>query len=185
MGLPIKVGDSYSNYEELRSLSIKNAYAYSSNIEISSTVSNAKAFNISLGMRSLATGVQHGRNATINVDCLDGTNSIYSTEYKPEGFKQNIYSPMFTTIYDYGIDDTTGQMYYLKAEDKNGNNLTGFFKIKYRGIGIRVVYTLVVDKMVMNIVVISQRDDNYCYELAAKLYDKYGDEIFEDIFGKF
>lgn len=69
--------------------------------------------------------------------------------------------------------------------NKNGNNLAGFFKIKYRGIGIRVVYTLVVDKMVMNIVVISQRDDNYCYELAAKLYDKYGDEIFEDIFGKF
>ena len=24
--------------------------------------------------------------------------------------------------------------------NKNGNNLTGFFKIKYRGIGIRVVY---------------------------------------------
>ena len=69
--------------------------------------------------------------------------------------------------------------------NKNGNNLTGFFKIKYRGIGIRVVYTLVVDKLVMNIVVISQRDDNYCYELAAKLYDKYGDEIFEDIFGEF
>lgn len=69
--------------------------------------------------------------------------------------------------------------------NKNGNKLTGFFKIKYRGIGIRVVYTLVVDKLVMNIVVISQRDDNYCYELAAKLYDKYGDEIFGDIFGKF
>lgn len=69
--------------------------------------------------------------------------------------------------------------------NKNGNNLTGFFKIKYRGIGIRVVYTLVIDKLVMNIVVISQRDDNYCYELATKLYDKYGDEIFEDIFGKF
>ena len=68
---------------------------------------------------------------------------------------------------------------------KNGNNLTGFFKIKYRGIGIRVVYTLVVDKMIMNIVVISQRDDNYCYELAAKLYDKYGEGLFEDIFGKF
>lgn len=69
--------------------------------------------------------------------------------------------------------------------NKSGNNLTGFFKIKYRGIGIRVVYTLVVDKMIMNIVVISQRDDNYCYELAAKLYDKYGDEIFEDVFGEF
>lgn len=68
---------------------------------------------------------------------------------------------------------------------KNGNNLTGFFKIKYRDIGIRVVYTLVIDQMVMNILVISQRDDNYCYELAAQLYDKYGDEIFKDIFGDF
>ena len=57
--------------------------------------------------------------------------------------------------------------------NKQGNNLTGFFKIKYRGIGIRVVYTLVVDKLTMNIIVISQRDDNFCYELAAKLYDKY------------
>lgn len=69
--------------------------------------------------------------------------------------------------------------------NKNGNNLTGFFKIKYRGIGIRVVYILVVDKMIMNIVVISQRDDNYCYELAEKVYDKYGGEIFADIFEEF
>lgn len=36
--------------------------------------------------------------------------------------------------------------------NKNGNNLTGFFKIKYKGIGIRVVYTLVRDKEIMNIV---------------------------------
>lgn len=69
--------------------------------------------------------------------------------------------------------------------NKNGNNLTGFFKIKYRGSGIRVVYTLVIDKLIMNIVVISQRDDNYCYELASKLYEKYGDEIFGNIFEKF
>ncbi|MBQ6787948.1 MAG: type II toxin-antitoxin system RelE/ParE family toxin [Lachnospiraceae bacterium] len=69
--------------------------------------------------------------------------------------------------------------------NKNGNNLTGFFKIKYKGIGIRVVYTLVIDKMIMNIVVISQRDDNYCYDMAAKLYDKYGDDIFKDIFRDF
>lgn len=27
--------------------------------------------------------------------------------------------------------------------NKGGNNLTGFFKIKYKGIGIRVVYSLV------------------------------------------
>lgn len=66
--------------------------------------------------------------------------------------------------------------------NKNGNNLTGFFKIKYRGIGIRVVYTLVIDKLLMNIIVISRRDDNYCYDLVARLYEKYGDDIFKDIF---
>jgi len=69
--------------------------------------------------------------------------------------------------------------------NRNGNNLTGFFKIKYRGIGIRVVYTLAVEKAVMNIIVISQRDDNFCYDLAAKLYEKYGDKIFDDIFSEF
>ena len=69
--------------------------------------------------------------------------------------------------------------------NKKGNDLTGFFKIKYRGIGIRVVYTLTVDKKTMNIIVISQRDDNYCYDLAAKLYDKYGEDVFKDVFGEF
>lgn len=69
--------------------------------------------------------------------------------------------------------------------NKNGNDLTGFFKIKYKEIGIRVVYTLAIDKMIMNIIVISQRDDNYCYDMAAKLYDKYGDDIFKDVFGEF
>ena len=56
--------------------------------------------------------------------------------------------------------------------NKNGNNLTGFFKIKYKGI----------DKHIMNIVVISPRDDNYCYELAKKIYAKYGKSLFKDIF---
>ena len=69
--------------------------------------------------------------------------------------------------------------------NKNGNNLVGFFKIKYKGIGIRVVYTLAVSQKIMNIVVISQRDDNYCYELAAKLYEKYGNGIFDNIFEDF
>ena len=66
--------------------------------------------------------------------------------------------------------------------NRGPNNLTGFFKIKYKGIGIRVVYSLVLDREVMNIVVISERDDNYCYELASKLYQIYGDKIFQDIF---
>ena len=42
--------------------------------------------------------------------------------------------------------------------NKNRNNLTGFFKIKYKGIGIRVIYTLVIKDAIMNIVVISERN---------------------------
>ena len=38
--------------------------------------------------------------------------------------------------------------------NKDETNLTDFFKIKYRGIGIRVVYTLVLNKSIMNIIVI-------------------------------
>jgi len=68
--------------------------------------------------------------------------------------------------------------------NKGGNNLTGFFKIKYRDIGIRVVYTLVREQEIMNITVVSGRDDEYCYELASKFYKKYGDSIFDDIFKK-
>lgn len=65
---------------------------------------------------------------------------------------------------------------------KHGTNLTGFFKIKYRDIGIRVVYTLVLNVSIMNILVVSERDDNYCYEMAARLYEKFGDKVFDDIF---
>lgn len=77
------------------------------------------------------------------------------------------------------------QGYGKPLGNKGGNNLTGFFKIKYRGIGIRVVYTLVPDQSVMNILVISERDDALCYEFAARLYQKYGDAVFQDIFEDF
>lgn len=63
-----------------------------------------------------------------------------------------------------------------------GTDLTGFFKIKYRGIGIRVVYTLVRKDEVMNIIVVSLREDNISYKKAEKLKEKYGNEIFENIF---
>lgn len=54
--------------------------------------------------------------------------------------------------------------------NKGGNNLTGLFKIKYRDIGIRVVYKLVEDKKTheMFILVISARTDNEVYDLAGK-----------------
>ena len=66
--------------------------------------------------------------------------------------------------------------------NKAGNNLTGFFKIKYRGIGIRVVYSLVLNKQIMNILIVSKRNDDECYKLAGALYKKYGSSVFDDIF---
>ncbi|WP_236860206.1 type II toxin-antitoxin system RelE family toxin [Candidatus Formimonas warabiya] len=67
---------------------------------------------------------------------------------------------------------------------KGGNNLTGFFKIKYRDLGIRVVYSLVLEASTMNILIISERDDNYCYQMAARLYEKFGNKVFENIFSE-
>ncbi len=64
----------------------------------------------------------------------------------------------------------------------HGTELTGFFKIKYRGIGIRVVYTLVKKDNVMNIIVVSIREDSESYKKAQKRKDKYGKSLFEDIF---
>lgn len=54
--------------------------------------------------------------------------------------------------------------------NKSNNNLSGFLKIKYRDIGIRVVYKLVEDEETheMYILVISARADNEVYNLAGK-----------------
>lgn len=42
-----------------------------------------------------------------------------------------------------------------------------------------MVYTLVKEKKIMNIVVISERNAAACYKQAAALYYKYGDELFQ------
>ena len=54
--------------------------------------------------------------------------------------------------------------------NKAGNDLTGLLKIKYRDIGIRVVYKLVEDEEThdMYILVISARADNEVYDLAGR-----------------
>ena len=54
--------------------------------------------------------------------------------------------------------------------NKNTNNLTGLLKIKYRDIGIRVVYKLIEDEKTheMFVLVISARADNEVYDLAGK-----------------
>ena len=54
--------------------------------------------------------------------------------------------------------------------NKGGNDLTGLLKIKYRDIGIRVVYKLLENEKTheMYILVISARADNEVYDLAGK-----------------
>ena len=52
--------------------------------------------------------------------------------------------------------------------NKNKNNLTNLLKIKYKKIGIRVVYKLFRTKNEMYILVISARAENEVYTLAGK-----------------
>lgn len=51
---------------------------------------------------------------------------------------------------------------------KMGNDLTGCMKIKFRKLGIRVVYKLVLEDGVMKVIVVSARADNEVYDLAGK-----------------
>ena len=52
--------------------------------------------------------------------------------------------------------------------NKNGNDLTGLYKIKFQNLGLRVVYQLVVSDTVMKIIVISARTDEHVYKEAAR-----------------
>lgn len=48
------------------------------------------------------------------------------------------------------------------------SKLSGFYKIKLRNLGYRVVYSLVRDKETMKIIVISVRDDEAVYKEAER-----------------
>lgn len=54
-----------------------------------------------------------------------------------------------------------------------GTNLTGLFKIKFRDIGIRVVYGLKREGETMTVVIISMREDSKVYTEANKRREKY------------
>jgi len=51
--------------------------------------------------------------------------------------------------------------------NKGNTNLTGYFKIKLLSLGLRVVYGLVRQRNAMKIIVISIRDDEIVYKMAA------------------
>lgn len=69
------------------------------------------------------------------------------------------------SIYDGGYGKPLG--------NKDGTNLTGLFKIKFRGIGIRVVYSVEERDGIMNIIVVSVRADNQVYQEASKRRTKH------------
>lgn len=57
--------------------------------------------------------------------------------------------------------------------NKSGNNLTNLLKIKFRDIGIRVVYKVERLDGVMKIIVVSARTDEQVYREAGKRRDRY------------
>lgn len=57
--------------------------------------------------------------------------------------------------------------------NRDGNNLTGLFKIKFLKYGIRVVYKLEQADGVMKVIVISARAENYAYNEAGIRRKKY------------
>lgn len=56
--------------------------------------------------------------------------------------------------------------------NKNGINLTNLLKIKFRDLGIRVVYKLEYVDDIMKIIVISARTDEAVYKEVAKRREK-------------
>ena len=69
------------------------------------------------------------------------------------------------SIYDGGYGKPLG--------NKQGLNLAGLMKIKFRDLGIRVVYKVEYTDTIMRIIVISARNDNDVYMLAEKRKKKY------------
>jgi mRNA interferase RelE/StbE len=57
--------------------------------------------------------------------------------------------------------------------NKGGINLTGFLKLKFKKLGIRVIYQLVRTDREMRIIIISARADNEVYIEAKKRIEKY------------
>ena len=55
----------------------------------------------------------------------------------------------------------------------NGNDLSGLFKIKFRDLGLRVVYKIEIVDSRMKIIVVSARSDDQVYREAARRRAKH------------
>lgn len=70
------------------------------------------------------------------------------------------------------LSDSSGG-YGKPLGNQSGTDLSGLMKIKFKKVGIRVVYKVENDINVMKIVIISARADNQVYEEAEKRRKKY------------
>ena len=68
---------------------------------------------------------------------------------------------------------TEGGGYGKPLGNKSGTNLTNLMKIKFRDLGIRVVYKIERVDGVMKIIVVSARTDEQVYKEAAKRREKH------------
>ncbi len=63
--------------------------------------------------------------------------------------------------------------YVKPLGNKRGINLTNLLKIKFRDLGIRVVYKIEKTDTLMKIIIVSTRTDEQVYKEAAKRKGKY------------
>jgi len=89
-------------------------------------------------------------------DMLKLNNSVYPQVIK--GIQKVLRNPLPKSRGGYG--EPLG--------NRGRNNLTGLYKIKFRSIGIRVVYALEEVDSVMKVIVISCRADNEVYDIADR-----------------
>ncbi|MFI3226017.1 MAG: type II toxin-antitoxin system RelE/ParE family toxin [Clostridia bacterium] len=80
-----------------------------------------------------------------------------------KAIKKVVQNPL--SIYEGGYGKPLG--------NKNDTDLTGFYKIKLRGAGLRIVYKLIKTETSMLVVVIGARADYEVYETAQKRSVKY------------
>lgn len=71
------------------------------------------------------------------------------------------------------LPDSSGG-YGKPLGNQSGTDLSGFMKIKFKKIGIRVVYKIEMVESIMKIIIISARADDQVYEEAEARRKKYG-----------
>ena len=106
---------------------------------------------------------------TWNVEFIDEAkkdmkNLDHSTQIQVlKGIKKASQNPV--SIYEGGYGKPLGH--------RGGTNLTGLLKIKFRDLGIRVVYKVEYSDTVMRIIIVSLRTDDQVYKEAEKRRQKH------------